>query len=103
MQTVCESGCLNLYPIADDESYSKGTIAFTFAQKEQLAPPREIRSPGACPRGQSVENQIADDARDPHVYGTSWNSGGTKLLWVPRLGAPTVTQQPDLTILETDT
>ena len=48
MQTVCESGCLNLYPIADDESYSKGTIAFTFAQKEQLAPPREIRFGMSC-------------------------------------------------------
>jgi hypothetical protein len=26
-----------------------------------------------------------------------------EILWVPQLGAPTITQQPDLTILELDT
>src|SRR5258708_33614646 len=54
MQTVCESGCLSLYPIADDESYSKGTIAFTFAQKEQLAPPRGNPIPWCVPKGSTT-------------------------------------------------
>src|SRR6266478_781063 len=106
MQTVCESGCLSLYPIADDESYSKGTIAFTFAQKEQLAPPRGNPIPWCVPKGSTtgIFRLGTSVATALLLAQTDFPSKSVrrKFLWVPRLGAPSIDRQRDLTIVEYD-
>jgi hypothetical protein len=71
----------------------RGYVHFGSIAIEPLVPSQEINQ--SKTKSRTIER--------PACLLQIWNSGGTKFLWVPQLGAPTVGGPADLTVVEINT